>query len=121
MDIAALIISILALGLSLIQFIRNTSRQKKESTLMAYQKIQNEVFNKLTKYSCPMPEIEYHGDEWTELTICLAKLEQFSVGINSGIYSLRILNRLGGAFYIRQYETNTQDFYPLFTKNLKEM
>lgn len=104
MDIAALIISILALVLSLIQFVRDTSRQKKEATLIAYNELQDDVFSKLTEYPCPMPKIEYHGDEWTELTICLAKLERFSVGINTGIYSIDILNRLGGPFYIRQFE-----------------
>lgn len=116
MDIAALIISILALGLSLIQFIKNTSYQKKESTLFAYQKIQNEVFSKLTKFPYPMPEIKSYSDIWTELTICLAKLEQFSVGVNTGIYSLYILNRLGGEYYIRQFEK----LKPIITKKREE-
>ncbi len=104
MDIAALIISILALVLSLIQFIRDTSREKKEATLIAYNEIQDDVFSILTKYPYPMPEIEYHSKEWLELTICLAKLERFSVGINTRIYSIDTLNRLGGAYYIRQFE-----------------
>lgn len=104
MDIAALIISVLALVLSVIQFLRDTTRQKKESTLIAYQTMQSDVFAKLASYPYPMPKIEYHSDAWRELTVCLAKLEQFSVGINTGIYSLRVLNRLGGAYYIRQFE-----------------
>lgn len=51
-----------------------------------------------------MPIIKYQSEEWHELTVCLAKIEQFSVGINTGIYSLDTLNRLGGAYFIRQYE-----------------
>lgn len=104
MEVFALIISIAAFVLSLIQFCRESSRQKKEATLVAYNELQDDVLSKLNKYPVPMPEIEYHGEEWHELTVCLAKLERFSVGINTGIYSLKTLNRLGGAYYIRQFE-----------------
>ena len=104
MDVFALIISIAAFSLSLIQFCRESSRQKKEATLVAYSELQDDVFSKLNKYPMPMPEIEYHSEEWHELTVCLAKLERFSVGINTGIYSLKTLNRLGGEYYIRQFE-----------------
>lgn len=104
MEILALIISLLAFFLSVLQFLRDSSRQKKESTLIAYNELQNDVFSDLCRYSYPMPEIQYQGDEWIKLTIHLAKLERFSAGINTGIYSIDILNHLGGAFYIRQFE-----------------
>ena len=103
MDIAALIISILAFILSIIQYLRDSSREKKESTLNAYNELQKEAMSILAKYDTPMPEIEYRSKEWDELTDCLAKLESFSVGINTGIYSLDVLNRIGGSFFIHQY------------------
>ena len=106
MEFVALIISILALILSIVQFLRDSSRQKKESTLHAYNTLQHNVFEKLNKY-CDMSKIEYQSVEWEEITICLAQIENFSVGINTKIYSLTILNRLGGAFFIRQYEKLT--------------
>lgn len=34
----------------------------------------------------------------------LAKLERFSVGVNSGIYSIQILNQLGDSYFIREFE-----------------
>lgn len=104
MEILALVISIAAFLLSLIQFYRESSRQKKEATLIAYNELQDDILSKLNTYPKPMPEIEYQDEEWHELTVCLAKLERFSVGINTGIYSLDTLDRLGGSYYIRQFE-----------------
>ena len=51
-----------------------------------------------------LSDIKYRSEEWEEITICLAKIENFSVGINTGIYSHKVLNRLGGAFFIRQFD-----------------
>lgn len=100
-----MIISILAFFLSVFQFLRDSSRQKKEATLIAYNELQNDVFSKLVQYSIDtMPDIKHGDKEWTRFTIYLAKLERFSVGINTGIYSIDILNHLGGAYYIRQFE-----------------
>ncbi len=104
MDLIALIISILAFGLSIFQFFSNSSREKKESTLIAFNDLQKDVFSKLVQYSLPMPTIEIGSKEWTEFTVYLAKIEHFSVEVNTGIYSKQVLNRLGGEFFIRQYE-----------------
>lgn len=51
-----------------------------------------------------MPNTDIGSEEWNELTVYLAKIEQFSVGINTGVYSIAVLNRLGGAFFVRQFE-----------------
>lgn len=105
-DIIAVILSTLALLFSIVQFSRDSLRQQKESTLNAYNALQYDAFEKLNKY-VDMSTIEYQSDAWEEITICLAQIENFSVGINTGIYSLKILNRLGGAFFIRQFEKLT--------------
>lgn len=104
MDIIAIIISTLALVFSILQFLRDSVRQKKEATLIAYSELQDDVLSNLVKYPKPLPHIDYLSDEWVQMTIYLAKLERFSVGINTGIYSIRILDYLGGSFYIRQFE-----------------
>lgn len=104
MEICALIISILAFVFSVLQYISDSSRQKKESTLNAYNELQNDVFSELNKYPSPMPEIEYMSEEWERVTVYLAKIERFSVGINTGVYSIDILNRIGGSYYIRQFD-----------------
>lgn len=109
MDIAALIISILALVLSLIQFMRDASRQKKEATLNAYNILQDDAFSYLIGLSRKElnPPPEYHSQEYDKISNCLAKIETFSTGINTGIYSIWVLNRLGGAFFIHQFDRLT--------------
>lgn len=104
MNICALIISLLAFVLSVFQFVRDSLWQKKEATLNAYNELQDDVFSELTTYSKPISEIKRGDDKWNKFTIFLAKLERFSVGINTGIYSIKILNDLGGDYYIYEYE-----------------
>jgi len=109
MDIIAIVISIFAFILSLIQFLKNNSRQKKEATLIAYNELQNEVFTNLNINFFCSPNSELYllksGDRgWEEITVYLSKLERFSTGINTGIYSIEILNRLGGGYYIWIFE-----------------
>lgn len=104
MNVCALIISILAFILSLFQFVRDSSRQKKEATLNAYNELQNDVFSDLTTYDYPLPKVKRGDEEWNKFTVYLAKLERFSVGVNTGIYSIKVLNHLGGAYFIREFE-----------------
>lgn len=114
MEVIALIVSVLALGLSILQFFKESSRQKKEATLNAYNVLQNEVFSELKKYD--LGNIKKGDDGWDDITICLAKIENFAVGINTGIYSLNILNSLGGGFFINQYEK----LLPIISKKREE-
>ena len=109
MEITALIISILALGLSLFQFIRDASRQKKEATLNAYNILQDDAFSYLKELPKEKldPPPQYHSPEYNRITNYLAKIEIFSTGINTGIYSIWILNRLSGAFFIHQFDRLT--------------
>ena len=102
MDIIALVISGIALALSIFQYITEASRQKKESTLIAYNSLQNEVFSELRNYD--LGSIKKGDKGWNEVTTCLAKIENSSIGINTGIYSLNIVNRLGGGFFIKQFD-----------------
>ena len=101
-DIVTLIISGMALAISIFQFFIEKNRQKKEATLIAYNNLQKEVFSELKKYD--LKTIKKGDGGWDTVTRCLAIIENFSVGLNTGIYSLDILNRLGGGFFIEQYE-----------------
>lgn len=123
MNICALIISLLAFVLSVFQFVRDSLWQKKEATLNAYNELQDDVFSELTTYSKPISEIKRGDDKWNKFTIFLAKLERFSVGINTGIYSIKILNDLGGDYYIYEYEktVNRLKRYKSTSKYLKRV
>lgn len=116
MDILALLISIAALVLSFVQFIRDASRGKKEATLNAFYALQNEVFDSLDELlvnkDIEISAIKLGTDEWGTVTTALAKIEQFSVGINTNIYSIEILNRVAGAYFILLFE----NFKPIIEK-----
>lgn len=124
MEISAMIISIVALILSLLQFIFNSNREKNESTLVAYNELQNEVFSKLNTififYDNDFSDFEENGEYWEDLTTYLAKIERFCVGINTHIYSINILNRLGGGYFIRIFETLKPVINKKRTKNISK-
>lgn len=121
-DILAAFFAGAAFMLSIIQFIRDNSRQKRESTLNAYNDLQDDVFTNLnillSEYKIKKKKLTSlrSGDkDWEDITEYLAKIERFSVGINSGIYSIKVLNRLGGGYFIRLYE----ELSPVITKKRK--
>lgn len=121
-DIFAVIFAGAAFMLSVIQFVKDNSRQKRESTLNAYSDLQDDVFTNLnillSEYEIEKKKLSSlrTGDkEWEEITGYLAKIERFSVGINSRIYSINVLNRLGGGYFIRLY----RELSPVIEKKRK--
>ena len=104
MELTAIIISILALVFSFSQFIFDYIHCKKADTIAAYNRLQDDVFINLIPLPCPLPPMTSADPLWQDVTVYLAKIEHFSVGINTGIYSIKVLNRLGGAYFIRQFE-----------------
>ncbi len=113
-DVIALIVLIFAFSLSMWQFIQESNRQKKESTLNAYSELQKDVFDGLHQYN--LNNMDRNSTDWTEVTKCLAKIEKFSVGVNTKIYSIEILNRLGGGFFVEQFKL----LYPIIKQKRKE-
>ena len=111
-DVVTAGIALLALIFSCYQFFRDNSRAKREATLNAYNDLQTKVFTKLNVFLKPyrgkeeeLYQLDIDDTNWESLTEWLAGIERFSVGVNTKIYSLRVLNRLGGGYYIRLFET----------------
>ena len=98
----SVIISTIALSLSFYQFCRNNDRTKKEATLNAYKELQTD-FKIIKSLNIRLNTIHKGSEEWSNITTCLSNIENFCVGINSDIYDIRVLNRLGGGFFIEQY------------------
>ncbi|MCI8590741.1 MAG: DUF4760 domain-containing protein [Lachnospiraceae bacterium] len=120
LDIAAIVIALLALVLSLVQFMRESSREKKASTIDAFYNLQNDVFDPLNKLlideHVDMSKLTIGSEDWRKVTNALAKIEHFSVGINTGVFSLQILNRVAGAYYIRIF----YDLKPVIDQKRKQ-
>lgn len=102
-DVITLVIATIALIMSISTFYIAKRRAKRESTLKAYSELQEKVFSRLPDKD-QISKSKKGDDSWTEITFCLAHLENFSVGVNTGIYSVLILRRLGGRFFIEKYD-----------------
>lgn len=111
MNTASLIIAVLALCVSLSSSLWNYLRERRESTIQAYTLLQKEVVpdiisikdgfkrDKIDLLSMNNTEISNVISADKRITVCLARIEYFCVGVNMGIYSIRTLNRMGGSFF----------------------
>ena len=114
MEIISLIISIVALTFSILQFFFETCRQRNESTLSAYSDIQIDCLAKLNSIlekNLSVQDIYFNSsNEETrqEIDGCLAEIERFSVGVNCKVYSIKVLKRIGGSYLLYTYE-NVKD------------
>jgi len=102
MELIAVIISAVAFCLSLYQLLSDRNRTKKESTLHAFNLNQNEVFDPISKMDIKSINPDKRED-WRKLTTLMARIEHFCVGINTGIYDIRIVNKLGGNYMLNLY------------------
>ena len=114
MDIVTLIISIASIILAVISavhsiyvYIQTVKHDKKQATLDAFNILQEQVLDKINLYSnSKIKEIaeDARSKEYKELTILMARIEHFSVGVNTEIYDLKIVKRLAGKHFCMLYD-----------------
>lgn len=121
MNTASLIIAILALCVSLSSSFWNYLRERRESTIQAYTLLQKEVVpdiisikesfkkDRIDLSSMNNAEISSLISADKRITVCLARIEYFCVGVNMGIYSIKTLNRMGGSFFCELFDS----FHPI--------
>lgn len=104
-DFVPIVISIIALVLTIFQYFGDYSRKRKQDTLEAYDDLQSEVFTTLNCLRKQFPALisDRNFEKRSEITNCLAKIERFCVGVNLKIYDFKTLERCGGAYFVRQY------------------
>lgn len=117
MDIATIIIAGMALLVSLTSAVWSFLRERRESTIKAYTIFQNEIVPEINRIKAGFREngidlksmnnaqISDLISANIQITICLARIEYFCVGVNTKIYSISILNRMGGSFFCDVFET----------------
>ena len=89
LSIAAILISVFSLAITLYTFIWTARRDRKQATLDAYNTLQNEVFDKLNLFKpSDIREIANHptSKEYKKLSALIARIEHFCVGVNTNIY-----------------------------------
>lgn len=107
MELIALIISILSFISSVLIYFFGILRQKKQDTINAFNTIQNQVLDEMTKHTKKeLSTIAQNtrSEEYKNMSVLLARCEHFAVGVNSGIYDIRIVKRLAGRYFIGLYE-----------------
>ena len=112
LDVIAIIISIIALIFSCLQFFSEKERSRKEATINALIQLQHDVFDQTNYFQADITQlIQKHSaieanvidESWEYISDCMARIEQFCVGINTKIYSLEILDRMAGSYFIKEY------------------
>lgn len=101
-------ISVIALAFSLVSgifalytFVWTARRDRKQSTLDAFNSLQEQALDTLNKYTgTEIKRIveEKNKEEYRTLSKCLARLEHFSVGVNTGIYDRKTVYELAHGY-----------------------
>ena len=101
LSIIALVISVISGGFALFTFIWTARRDRKQATLDAYNTLQEQALDTLNKYTgAEIKRIieEKNKDEYRELSKCIARLEHFSVGVNTNIYDKQTVYELAHGY-----------------------
>lgn len=117
-SIFAVAISLLALAFSVLTYIMGLRRQRKQATLEAFDRLQNQALDKLNTYTKKqIAEIAQNPrtEEYKDLSALLARCEHFAVGVNSRIYDAETLRRLADVYFVGLYDKLT----PLIEKKRK--
>lgn len=101
LSIIAIVISVISGGFAFYTFFWTARRDRKQATLDAYNTLQEQALDALNEYTAA--EIkriieEKNKEEYRQLSKCLARLEHFSVGANTGIYDKKTIYELAHGF-----------------------
>lgn len=112
-DIIALLVSGAALIFSLLQFIVERSRSRKEATIHAFDDLEdndgvaylfsvsrNTIDDLIQRQNAADQRIK---EQWRLLNQAMPTIEHFAVGINSGVYDVKTLNKMAGNKIIFTY------------------
>lgn len=91
LSVAALVVSLFSAGFTLYTFIWTKVRDRKQATLEAYNRLQEQVLDHLNVYmSKQIAEIAKNtrSEEYKQISAYVARIEYFCVGINQKIYDL---------------------------------
>ena len=141
LSVAAFAISLFSAGFTLYTFIWTKVRDRKQATLEAYNRLQEQVLDHLNVY---MPkqiaEIakNVRSEEYKQMSAYVARIEHFCVGINQKIYDRNVVYELAKGYldgmvknriepiivkknrFGHDYYTNIHQFYDWMEKVCKE-
>ena len=101
MDFLTLFLSTAAVVVSIISYVENVLHDRKKDTLEAFNRLQEQVFDNLNRFTPKeVEEIVKHptSPEYKELSGYIARLEHFCVGVNRKIYDLETVYALAHGY-----------------------
>lgn len=90
-DILSMIVSIIAITISIFTYFHGLNRERRTDTLKSFEEIRKKYYNTVNLNE--PKKIEY-----------LNELEFFATGVNEKIYDIRIVEKMSGSRLINQYE-----------------
>lgn len=100
-SIVAIIFAAVSIIVSIVTYVKSINRDRKRETLEAYNRLQNEVFDKLNLYK-PSKIVEISknnlSEEYKEISGYIARIEHFCVGVNSRIYDKKVVYELAHGY-----------------------
>lgn len=101
LSIVAIVLSVVSGCFAFYTFVWTARRDRKQATLDAYNVLQEQALDKLNE--CSSIEIkriveERNRDKYREISQHLARIEHFSVGVNTGIYDKRIVYEMAHGY-----------------------
>lgn len=111
--------TLISVIVAVVSIVNNNKRTQKQSTLEAFMQFKKDVEpyeNMIHDYSSDdinkiiqRYEQGAQPKEWDEIKKYLATVERFATGVNTGIYDVEVVNKMGGYFLCEQYKT----LYPI--------
>lgn len=111
--------TLISVIVAVVSIVNNNKRTKKQSTLEAFTQFKKNAEpyeNTIHGYSSDDINkiIQQHEqgsepEKWDEIKKYLATVERFATGVNTGIYDVEVVNKMGGYFFCEQYKT----LYPI--------
>ena len=102
LSIISLIFAIASIVITVYTFGWTAKRDRKQATLEAYNRLQNEVFDKLNLYTpSEIADIceDTKSDAYKEISGLVARIEHFCVGVNTKIYDEKVFYSLAHGYF----------------------
>lgn len=124
-SVIALILSVISGGFAFFTFHWTAARDRKQATLDAYNRLQEQALDYINTYApAQMKEIakDAHAPEYKTISLYLARIEHFCVGVNQKIFDPETVYELAHGYFdgglkrrvdpiISQKNQSGEDFY----------
>jgi len=106
-ELISLLIALAALTISIFTYRQNVIHNRRINTLNAFNVLQEQVLDSLYRYTATeIIEISQHpkAERYKEISVFLARVEHFCVGVNTGVYDKDMVRSLAGKHLVELFK-----------------